>query len=208
MKAFIITLETDSSLQLANRCLSTCKENDIDAYIWQAFDGTKSGIVTPKQLLGQAHISLLQVKNFKLTLPEIACFYSHYSLWCHCILMNEPIIILEHDAIILKPYEKHKYKNSISYLGHEDQLTDTPNGYDVSIEGYDFTFIRGAYAYSIDPYCAKNLVAHTIKEGICRPVDVTMRSDYFSINQDDVFAIHKNNISTMPDRQLFSEVTS
>jgi len=32
---------------------------------------------------------------------RIACFMSHYRLWHHCIKLNEPILILEHDAIFI-----------------------------------------------------------------------------------------------------------
>lgn len=36
---------------------------------------------------------------------RIACFLSHYSLWEKCVDLNEPIIILEHDAIFKKKVE-------------------------------------------------------------------------------------------------------
>jgi len=85
-------------------------------------------------------------------------------------------------------------------LGHKD--SNTPYA---CIDNYEYKFIRGAYAYSIDPAVAKNLVSHVIKEGICRPVDVTMRSDFFSIIKDENYAIHTGTESTMPDRVLYQE---
>lgn len=34
---------------------------------------------------------------------RIACFMSHYKLWCECVIQEEPILIFEHDALF-----KHK----------------------------------------------------------------------------------------------------
>lgn len=107
---------------------------------------------------------------------------------------------------MLKPYIHHTIPNTIEYLGHEWQQTKTGVSCDVNIEHYDYKFIRGAYAYSIDQYAAKNLISLAIKEGITKPLDVFMRSDIFTIVQHDVFAIHKNDITTLGDRQFFQEI--
>jgi GR25 family glycosyltransferase involved in LPS biosynthesis len=207
--AYIITLLNHEKYRnFSNEVLKSCDEHKMNGILWEAFDGIsdKEKIIVPKNLQNQIHISLLKVKNLTLTLPEIATFYSHYSLWCHCVQINKPIVILEHDVKIIKKYTQHQYKNSIVYLGHELQLENNKIEPIVTIEGYNYSFIRGAYGYSVDPEICKNLVSHTIKEGICRPVDVTIRSDYFSIIQNDVYLIHIGKESTMPNRQLFKEI--
>ena len=35
---------------------------------------------------------------------EKAIWYSHYSLWCKCLEMNETIIVAEHDCMMTKPF--------------------------------------------------------------------------------------------------------
>jgi glycosyl transferase family 25 len=206
--AYIITLTNHEKYRnFSNRVLKKCNDNLMNGVIWNAFDGItdKEKIIIPQNLQNQTHISLLKTKNLALSLPEIACFYSHYSLWCHCVQIDKPIVALEHDVVIIKKYEGHKYDNCIVYLGHQEQLTNKNIKPTVSIINHDYEFIRGAYAYSIDPKVAKNLISHSIKEGICKPVDVTMRSDFFTIIQDNIYAIHTSNESTMPDRILFQE---
>lgn len=38
-----------------------------------------------------------------ITETEKACFYSHFKLWQEAVYLNEPIIILEHDCLLLEP---------------------------------------------------------------------------------------------------------
>ncbi len=35
-----------------------------------------------------------------LTLPELGCYLSHYLLWKECVKLNQPIVILEDDAML------------------------------------------------------------------------------------------------------------
>jgi hypothetical protein len=46
-----------------------------------------------------------------------ACTISHMRLWQHCIDINEPILILEHDAIFHSRFKYHK----IAMCGHYDK---------------------------------------------------------------------------------------
>ena len=39
----------------------------------------------------------------------IACFISHYRLWEACVLMDENILVLEHDAYFLQKLDKELY---------------------------------------------------------------------------------------------------
>ena len=206
MEAYIITLKNNNlSTNAANICAKSCRDHNIIPYFWEGFDGTGNELKTPKHLKGQAHVMFPSINNTKMTLAQIGCFMSHYSLWCWCIFKKHPIIILEHDALIIKEYNNHKYPNIINYLGINEQL-DNPNipPY-VSIEGYNHKFIRTMGAYSIDPIMAKNLVSYVIKEGITKPTDVTLRLDYFSIVQDDIYAIRQNISSVIGDREMFQE---
>jgi len=35
---------------------------------------------------------------------RIACFLSHYQLWQRCVLKKRPILVLEHDALFIRPF--------------------------------------------------------------------------------------------------------
>ncbi len=43
-------------------------------------------------------------KGSKTTLGQLGCFASHYLLWEECIKLNQPIVILEDDAILHKDF--------------------------------------------------------------------------------------------------------
>ena len=209
--AYIITLKNHLlSENLAKRCYESCAAFDMPAKKWDAFDGTSGqNIVVPKHLQHEGYIKFLRPLNLKLSTTEIACVLSHFSLWCHCIVVDKPITILEHDVIIVKEIKYHKNKNTINYLGYKEQYENnsiqTPPCF-VSIEGYNYTFMRGAVAYSIDPSVARSLVSYVIKEGITKPTDVLIRSDYFSVHQDDIYAYNTDEHTTIHNRQLFQEL--
>lgn len=44
------------------------------------------------------------------------CFLSHWQLWKKCVEINEPIVILEHDAVIQGNWQPLEIKNSIIKL--------------------------------------------------------------------------------------------
>jgi GR25 family glycosyltransferase involved in LPS biosynthesis len=51
---------------------------------------------------------------------RIACSLSHYALWLECISLNEPILIFEHDAIIIKSIHEDLFNTSYDILGIND----------------------------------------------------------------------------------------
>ena len=125
-------------------------------------------------------------------MTQIACFLSHYSLWCMCLDKDRPIVILEHDAIMVRQYLKHKYYNNIVYMGGIEQAKFGKLVYSVPPHASDHKgldrFICRAHAYAIDPAIAKNLVSYSINHGIITTADAIIRCDMFGIVQDGVYA--------------------
>lgn len=100
MKAFIIYLDTvEVSKRLADESFRAAKDHGIDAVLYQGVHGGKDA----SSKLTQYNLELKKHKNRDLTKGEIGCFLSHYELWLKCIALNEPIIILEHDGIFIRP---------------------------------------------------------------------------------------------------------
>lgn len=209
--AYIIRIKNNKiSEKFSKSCYESCIKFNIPVQYWNAFDGTSNqNISIPENLIHESYIRFLKPLNSKLVTTEIACMLSHFSLWCHCIVIDKPIIIFEHDAIVIKEIEYHKNKNSINYLGNREQYKnnsiENPSCL-VGINGYDYTFIRSAHAYSIDSSMARNLVSHVIKEGLIKQNDVLMRSDYFNIYQDDIYAYENGDENTTINSfKLFEE---
>jgi len=124
-------------------------------------------------------------------------------LWCMCLDKDMPIVILEHDAVMVKQYLRHNYLNNIVYLGGSEQIhgslksTDTIPPHASDQQGLD-RFVCRAHAYSIDPIMAKNLVSYAIHHGIITTADAMMRYDMFGIVQDGVYAYdNPHDLSTI-----------
>lgn len=196
--AYVISLKGNTvSEKLTNRCIESLKQLNVPHEMWYAFDGTNGkDILVPEHLKDKDYLSWIKQSNNDLTLTEISLFLSHFSLWAHCCTINEPIVILEHDAIMVKPYSFHKYPNTIYYLGNKDQKDKSPNLNWYFIEK-SYYFLAQSHAYAIDPAVAKNLISHAIKFGITDPIDNFIRMDIFSVVQDDFFAYEQPGESTV-----------
>ena len=221
---YIISIQGNKvSEQLTQQCLESCqKVGQPNVQVFPAFDATDSKIKVqnhdlgkpigelgtikvPEFLEGQAFLNFLRLKRSDLLMTQIACFLSHYSLWCMCLDKDQPIVILEHDAIMVKQYLKHNYYNNIVFMGGTEQHSGTmgitgkvpPHASDH--KGLD-RFICRAHAYAIDPAMAKNLVAYSIHHGIITTADAIMRCDMFGIVQDGVYAYdNPHGLSTITE---------
>ena len=219
---YIISIEgNEVSQKLTQQCLDSCeKVGQPNVNVFPAFDATGSkvkvqqhdlglpvgelgSIKVPEFLKGQAFINFLRLKRSNLLMTQIACFLSHYSLWCMCLDKDMPIVILEHDAVMVKQYLRHNYLNNIVYLGGSEQMrgslrdTDTIPPHASDQQGLD-RFICRAHAYSIDPIMAKNLVSYAIRHGIITTADAMMRYDMFGIVQNGVYAYdNPHDLSTI-----------
>ena len=219
---YIISIQGNKvSEQLTQQCFDSCKKvEQPNVQVFPAFDATDSKvkvqkhdlgrpigelgtIKVPQFLEGQAFLNFLRLKRCNLLMTQIACFLSHYSLWCMCLDKDMPIVILEHDAVMVKPYLRHAYLNNIVYLGGSEHIAGTlrcndtipPHASDQ--QGLD-RFICRAHAYSIDPIMAKNLVAYSIQHGIITTADAMMKYDQFGIVQNGVYAYdNPHDLSTI-----------
>ena len=209
-KAYIITLfDNDESTQLSNRCAWSCRRNQIPYEQIQGFDGTKNNeIIIPPGLENQWFIKWLKQPNDKYSSSQIACFFSHFSLWALCATIDKPIIILEHDAICVQNIKFHKFYNCIQYLGSKEQY----NGAEVcsipphaSIYNGHWRSICRAHAYLIDSPVARNLLSYAIREGMTKTLDIFIRCDIFSIVQDGIYFYDERGTSTIEEKENYSE---
>lgn len=196
---YIISLPNNNiSVDLTNRCIESLNNINQQYTIWEGFDGTQNNQIIPPKNYNPV-INWLKIKTNQLSSTQISCFLSHFSLWCQCLDLNEPISILEHDAIMIKPYKKHLLYNSIVYLGSWEQYNGQPI-YTTPPHASDFNglyrSICRAHAYSIDPAIARKLVSYTLENGITNSLDLYIRADLFPMVMFDLFAFDAPSIST------------
>jgi hypothetical protein len=188
------------SVQMAERCLETCQSVGQKAELFEGFDGTTGEVKVPKHLEDQSWIKWLKVTDHFQSPTEIACSLSHIALWVKCMELDKPLIILEHDAIVVKPYPVHHFYNAISYLGCNEQLnkTNLPITPIHSSINQNWHFINRAHAYCVDPQVSKRLFLNVLDRGIFETSDVMIKCDDVAIIQHDFYAYDKaDGISTL-----------
>lgn len=201
--AHIITLQGHSkSEQLSDRCARSCDDCGQPWVTWPAFDGTNGDIYYPAHAQNQEHYMFLKQMNDRLTITEVATILSHYSLWAHCVKTDVPLVVLEHDAIMVKKYAWHDGWNQINYLGNLQQLQEGkwPSFPPHSAATKNYKFICRAHAYAIDPAVARQLVSHVIRFGLCAPADMLMRADVFPLVQTGFYAFDAPDETTITGR--------
>lgn len=202
VEAYIITLKGNTtSERLSDRCQSSCEQVEQPYRVWDAFDGTSGEIIYPKHAIDQDHYRFLKRMNDKLTITEIATILSHYSLWARCVRIDRPIVILEHDAIMVQRYSWHDGWNQINYLGNYSQLkTGWPSFPPHSAATRNYKFICRAHAYAVDPAVARQLVSHIIRFGLSAPADMLIRADIFPLVQTGFYAFDAPDETTITGR--------
>jgi hypothetical protein len=192
-QAYIIHVPNNQlSVELANRCLESCKKINYNASLYEGFDGTGKEIIVPEHIKNQSWYKWLKITDHYQSLAEVACSLSHISLWVKCMEQDQPLVILEHDAIMVKPYTRHEIYNGIVYLGSQDDLRN-PKKYDNIIPGFsainqNWNFINRAHAYSIDPASARKLFTNVLDRGIYESADVMIKADDVAIIQTGFYA--------------------
>lgn len=202
--AYIIKIDgNQNSESLATRCADSCLQVGMPYKFFSAVDGTQSDLIFPKDV--HPIVNLLKITNTSLTKSEIACMISHFLLWVKCVELDKPIVILEHDSVMVAPYLEHPFFSVISYLGSSEQVIGgwktffpmPPHGQ----LNPNYRFILRAHAYAIDPTIARVMVAKVIKHGIQTSADVFMRIDEFAIIQQGIYAFNLDGETTITDRQ-------
>ena len=200
-KAYIIRVPNlQKSVELAQRCAASCMAVDQRYEYSEGFDGSSGKIIAPVNV--PWHKWLKQTDQY-LSVTEVACAMSHIALWVKCIEEDKPLIVLEHDAIMVHKVETHPVFNSILYLGCAEQM----NGWSVLSTpphlsfGANYHAMLRAHAYAIDPQVAKNMLAHVIKYGIHESLDVMLRADIFPVVQMGLYAYDSPDGTTITGRK-------
>lgn len=206
--AYIIHLPKNAqSKKFAKECADSCVEVSMPFKMWEAFDGTGGDVKIPKHLQKTDWLKWIKNTNITLSKGEVAVFLSHFSLWAHCAELDQPIVILEHDAIMLDVFKQHPAFNSIIFLGCKEQAENNfkwgPTPIQLNYEG--LRCICRAHAYSIDPFIARRLIGNVIETGITKSVDVYMRNDIYTQIQLGIFAFDKNSGTTTIERNKTKE---
>lgn len=207
MKAFIITLEGNSySNKVANRCIESAKKYNINVEKFPAVDrdtaedcmksfGLKWTWADNNTRITYCPITKLRQHPYGNLKSKIGCSMSHFLLWKKCIKLNEPILILEHDAVFVSPLHPFDFKGICQINDprgatskgkwwsdymikrgtkgvHEKTWIRKPN------ERYIPDGLAGNSAYVIKPWAAEELINKFYELGVW-PNDATICKQLF-----------------------------
>ena len=179
MKMFVITImENERSVQVADRCVKSGLVFGYNIEKHPAYSPQNSDVYKELDKLGYDKKGFNEV--YSRMDNCIAGFLSHHSLWQKCLDLNEPIVIFEHDAVLIndvpnlvlfdilnlgKPsYGKFK---TPSYIGY-GSLVSKP-------------YFPGAHAYRITPRGAADLINEA--QLTAGPTDVYIHSSKFTLGE-------------------------
>jgi len=193
MKTFLINLK-----RRKDRLKKFNETNQIKYEVFEATDGAEIDYKSLKEKWFDTDKDWIDpLLNTHLTQGEIGCFLSHYRLWIKCLEINEPILILEDDAIISDRFslteieEVFKKGYNLLYLGWKEMEESKPIDEKFVIPSYPYWGL----AYAITPEAASILVNKEIRNSII-PVD-----EYLPRMMKDLRpCAYKDNVVTPYDR--------
>jgi hypothetical protein len=87
------------------------------------------------------------------------CWFSHWTLWNHCVNIGKPLVILEHDAAISAPWP-----DSLD-LEHCVWKLHRPDGRGARLNEITGAWSCGAWAYTLTPKWAQQLIDFSRSHG-------------------------------------------
>jgi len=175
MKAFVVTLmDMPESVEVADRCIASAR---------------KYGITVLKVMATTKDTSLAAAKERNLKFrqwdtqwseiePVVGNFISQYKLWCLCALLEENMLILEHDAVFTKTIPEFEFDSiiTIGIPSYGSNIKKKPGVHKTFSKAGGY--LPGAHAYIIKPKGATKLIKVAKEKGIL-PVDIFLNNKDF-----------------------------
>lgn len=197
MSHFVITImDNPRSVECADRCIKSGKKWGNDIQKWEATTPKDD----PELLFLREDLPIDGIREKYSRFQNCAAaFYSHYSLWKHCIQLGHDITIFEHDAVLHNsiPINSFKYVMNIGEPSYGKY--NTPPLFGVN----DLTskrYLPGAHAYRVTPTGAKMLVQLARRNA--RPTDVFINLDDIYIQEYYPWIARANDSFTTIQKEL------
>lgn len=175
MDAFVITIyDIEESVQCAERCIRSAEKFGVKAKKFKA--------ITPESNpIDIAETHQIPTQGFKEVYSRfdrcLSAFLSHYILWNACIDRNEPIIIFEHDAVVVNNLPLFVHNLKVMNLGkpsYGGSITPMKLGRNPLTSK---RYFPGAHAYMLSPAGARQLVLQAKVNAA--PTDVFLHLENF-----------------------------
>ena len=164
-KTYVISLRTQTQLSAMGQynrdlaegyldhTIATLEQQGWNYSLWPARDGY---MLTAKDWADQG-ITVYPKSKIARHVGALGCLYSHLELWKLCIAIDEPIVILEHDVLIKRPWQPIGVNNTVVKLGTMFRTNRVSKGVGA--------WCPGAWAYLIDPSAAQTMIIYLQTHG-------------------------------------------
>ena len=173
MKAYIIHLSrVPASLASAQRLQQELKDVGLDSELFEGSYGDQT-LKQYQEINRQCHDwglkgpdnPLNDEYKAELTTPGVVgCFDSHYRLWQHCVDIQEPVLIFEDDAHVIRPLSPVLWSDVLivasshtKKMGRYQQYIDNPTEDPPRAMSYGQSTLPGAAGYALHPGAADKL---------------------------------------------------
>ncbi len=204
----IVLSDNVDSLSKFSICLSSGRKFGYDIEMFPAISREYSADVFFSKNIRIDFFSLRDI------FAQLGCFASHFLLWERCVESNEPVVILEEDAIFKSPISDEVFNNTLDVCNigqpswkdkkfrlealEMNRYSDLPK-----IHRLNYGHLLGSHAYFITPAGAKKLLKAASVYG-ARSVDEFVNSYYITTLQDfvpwPIFSPHDLKSSTIEAR--------
>ena len=217
MKAVVIRKKDDElSERLADECIASAKAFGITV---EKFDGVYD---SHEEHLNRDKLFPNIVARKKLTNGYKGCFLSHYLVWKKCIEWNEPVLIFEHDAVMLRPITD-EILNGFDTILVLDRFSRDPQYEDIlkkemelkihqhaKINEYNHklinrTMIAGSHAHLVKPKGAIEIIKSVTQHGYVL-TDVAVNQIYLNYYSIEPSIARVNPFFTLGKNRGFSHL--
>jgi|TARA_B110000977_G_C11078372_1_gene491988 GR25 family glycosyltransferase involved in LPS biosynthesis len=180
MRAYVITiLDNEKSVKAAEKCIQSGVSQGLVINKWEATTPADEPfkILKDKGIIGEKLVEVYSRAD-----NCAAAFLSHFSLWEKCMEIQEPIMIFEHDAVIVDQISERVlngscYKQMMS-IGKPSYGQFRTPAFIGSGPLTSKKYFPGAHAYVLKPAAARQLISWTKTRGAA-PTDVFLHKDNF-----------------------------
>ena len=178
MKAFVITIDLPESDEAANKCISSGKTYGVEVEKHQGYMPKDD----PEQIAKELSIDTKRFhEKYSRFENCLAAFLSHRALWEYSIVMNEEVLVLEHDAIFIDEVPRVPFKGVLSLGAPSYGKFNTPSSIGVN-KLVSKQYLPGAHAYLVKPYAARALCEKALNYAC--PTDLFLRNELFTFIEE------------------------
>ena len=117
-------------------------------HVWPAVNGRSIGLADWEGI----GVKLLDRGAIVKRPGARGCWFSHWALWSHCAAINQPIVILEHDAFVNGAWPEDLDIEQCVWKLHR------PDGRGERVNTITGEWACGAWAYTLAPTFAQQLI--------------------------------------------------